>query len=87
MAKRVKMRLSDMDSAGIYYHNFHRVRRADGLTGWRYVLDQPLTADQIQQLKQWRNVSTGSAVHRYAPEIKYTTLIIWDKCLPGEVTA
>lgn len=81
MSRRRKMTLADLIDAGISYHNFHRVKNKYGLHGWRYVLDKPLTPEQLQSVKRWENVTTGTAQNRYAPEIKYNTLIIWDKCL------
>lgn len=82
MGRRRKMTLADMTSAGITYHDFHRVKNKYGLLGWLYVLDKPLTRDQFRALHtRWENVTTGTAQHRHAPEIQYSTLILWDRCL------
>lgn len=80
MARRKKMNLSDMLSAGIEYHNFQRVKNTAGEKGWRYILDKPLTAAQLEIVNGYRNTVVGGCHYRYAPEIQYTTLIILDKC-------
>jgi hypothetical protein len=81
MAHRRKMNVHDMYTAGIEYHAYSRVKNKHGLFGWRYVLCKPLTAEQIQAVKRWENTTISSVSYRYAPEIKYDTIIIWDKCL------
>lgn len=81
MGRRRKMTVGDMVNARIDYHNFLRVKNKHGLMGWRFILDRPLTPEQLQGLKRWENVTTGTAQHKHAPEIKYNTLILWDKCL------
>lgn len=79
--KRIKANVSDLYNLGIDYHAFQRVKRADGTTGTRFVLDKPLTPDQRDALSKFRNVVFSSCSLRYAPEIRYKTIILTDKCI------
>ena len=65
---------------GIDYHDFQRVKNTAGEYGYRYVLDKPLTAAQLEAVNGYKNTVVGGCRHRYAPEIQYTTLILLDKC-------
>lgn len=79
--KRKKMLLSDMINNGINYFNFNRVKNNSGVRGWRYILDKPLTKEQITFILNFKNVVIGECNYKYAPELKYNTLIIFDKCI------
>lgn len=81
MRKKQKMSLYDMDDLNIHYHDFQRVTNAEGLKGYRYTLDKPLTAEQLQAVNSYKNTIVSSCYYKYAPEIQYTTLILTDKCI------
>ena len=78
--KRKKMQLSDLIAANINYFAFSRVKNAAGVKGWRYVLEKPLTTEQLEAVKKYNNVILSSCAYRYAPELTYSTIIILDKC-------
>lgn len=83
--KRQKMNLSDMLNIGIEYHAFARVyspvtSKKKNL-GTLYVLSKPLTEDQKTFVLGWKNTTIGTAQSKSAPEIKYNTVTVWDKCL------
>ena len=76
--KRLKATFTDIPE----YFDFQRIQRADGLKGWRYLLDRPLTPEEREELpRRWRNLELSGARHRYAPEIRYDAVILWDKCV------
>lgn len=79
--KRIKARFSDLIDLDIEYHAFQRVKRCDGVTGTRFVLSKPLSDTQRKKLSAFRNIVFSSCAHKYAPEIRYETLIILDKVL------
>lgn len=79
--KRIKANATDLYNLGIDYHAFQSVKRADGTTGTRFVLDKPLTQDQRNALEKFRNVIFSSCSLRYAPEIQYETIILTEKCI------
>lgn len=79
--KRKKMLLSDMINNDINYFNFNRVKNNLGVSGWRYVLEKPLTDEQKIFILTFKNVVIGDCHYKYAPELKYNTLIIFDKCI------
>lgn len=66
-----------LDSIDNSYHAFQKVKGDKGI-GYRYVLSEPLTQEQKDYLKQYSNVVINSAQHKYAPEIKYDTVILLD---------
>ena len=75
---RIKATFTDIPE----YTAFQRIRRTDGLKGWRYTLDRPLTPEEREELpRRWRNLELSSARHRYAPEIQRDVVILWDKCI------
>lgn len=77
--KRIKARFSDLIGLDIEYHAFQGVRRNDGVKGTRFVLSKPLSDAQREKLSAFRNVVFSSCALKYAPEIRYETLIILDK--------
>lgn len=78
--KRQKMNFSDLINMNVNFHDFHRVHDSIGNKGTRYILSNPLTDEQIKVINNFKNTIISSCQYRYAPEIKYTTLIILDKC-------
>lgn len=81
MARRKKMGLSDLLALGISYHAYSRVKTPDGVYGYRYRLDKPPTDEQTAAILSWKNTRTGTAHHRFAPEITYSTVTIFDHCI------
>lgn len=81
--KRQKMRLSDLSEFGIWYHASQRIALPGNISGTRFVLDKPLTDDQIKAIAQYKNVVRRNVAYRQAPEIRYETLILTDKILPA----
>lgn len=79
--ERIKANATDLYKLGIDYHAFQRVRRADGTAGTLFVLDRPLTPGQRDALAKFRNVIFSECSLRYAPEIRYETVILTDKCI------
>lgn len=65
------------------YIAYSRVKRtADGLRGWRYVLDRGVSQDAINTLTNlFNNVSINTCAYKYAPELTHYTVTIWDKCI------
>lgn len=83
MGKRLKMNFWDFDKIGQCYHDFQRVSDNKGNEGYRYTLGKKLTQEQIDIIKSYKNTIISSCQHKYAPEIKYDTVIILDKCIKG----
>lgn len=67
-----------LNSIGNGYHNFSRVKGDNG-SGYRYTLSKPLTDEQKDYLSKYSNVDFGTAQYKYAPEIKYSTVILLDR--------
>jgi len=65
------------------YSAFQRVTKnksKNGVPFWMYRLTQVLSnEEQKALLEKHNNIAFGLAVHKYAPEIKYTTLLQFDK--------
>ena len=79
--KRKKFYFSDIINNNIFYHNFDRIKNAAGVKGWRYVLSEPLSDEKKQYILSFKNVVISECAHKYAPELKYNTLIVFDKCI------
>lgn len=79
--RKLKAYPSTLYDNNIAYFAFSRVKRLDGVTGYRYILSKALTDEQKQVLEKYNNVCYGTATYRYAPEQKYNTIILLDKCL------
>lgn len=79
--RRVKMNLPDMYLLNIEYHAFQRIKHPEHGYGVRYVLCKPLNDQQIAAVIKFKNTIMGNCQYRYAPEIKYDTLILYDKCI------
>lgn len=80
MPRKRKMCFRDFDSFGIHFVDAQRVKNSVGQSGWRYVLDKPLTEDQKSIISGFKNTIIGTVRHRYAPEILHDTVILTDKC-------
>lgn len=78
-----KLDIFDLYDMGIEYHDFQRVTKRDTKEkGYRYTLSKPLTDSQREQVMRYKNVILGGSCHyKYAPEIRYETLILMDKCI------
>ncbi len=79
--KRKKIDFRDFGKYGINYIAFQRVKNFNGVRGTRYILDKKLTPEQETAVRSWKNVTIGSATNRYAPEIKYNTVTLWERCI------
>ena len=51
------------------------------IRGTRYILGKPMTKQQEEYIKQFKNVVISTAQYRWAPEIKHQTIILTDVCL------
>ena len=67
-----------LDSIDNGYTGFAKVTGNKG-SGYRYTLSNKLTREQHDYLAQYDNVDFGIAQYRYAPEIKYDTVILLDR--------
>lgn len=67
-----------LDSINNGYTKFSKVKNDKGV-GYRYNLKNKLTREQHSYLEQYDNVFFGEAQYKYAPEIKYDTVILLDK--------
>ncbi len=80
MYKR-KMSFEDIIHLGIEYFAFRRVKCKNGLSGYLYVLDKPLSDGQRKAVSGYKNTVISTCTYRYAPEIKHDSLIILNKCI------
>ena len=78
--KRKKAGLMNLINAGVEYHAYQRIKNYIHGYGWRLTLDKPLTAEQKKALEGFKNLSFGECHHKYAPEIRYNTITLFDKC-------
>ena len=78
--KRQKMRFEDMNAIGIQFFDFHRVHNANNEKGYRYILCNPLTPEQVAFIQSFKNTIISECHCKYAPEIRHNTLIILNKC-------
>ena len=67
-----------LDSIDNGYHAFSKVSGEMG-SGYRYTLSNKLTQEQKDYLAQYSNVRIGDAKYKYAPEIKYDTVILLNR--------
>lgn len=79
--KRAKMNLSDFDFLKITYHASQRVKHPSYGYGTRFILCKPLTDEQITAIIRFKNTLCGNCHYKYAPEIQYNTLTLYDKCI------
>lgn len=76
--KKVKCYPSDLSKNNIFYHAFQRIKTIDNKKGYRYIIDKPLTDETRRELLKFKNVILSSCTLKYAPEIKYDTIILID---------
>ena len=67
-----------LDSIDNGYASFSKVNGAKGI-GYRYTLANKLTREQHDYLAQYDNIDFGEAQYKYAPEIKYDTVVLLDR--------
>jgi len=72
-----------LDENGWGYHNYQDVISKDGREGTRFTLSTNGKHTDFETLKNkilsfFPDAVFGNAQHRYAPEIKYATVIIFD---------
>ena len=67
-----------LDSIDNGYTGISKVKNNKGV-GYRYNLKNKLTREQHSYLEQYDNVFFGEAQYKYAPEIKYDTVILLDR--------
>ena len=79
--KKQKMYLGDMLDAGIDYIDFQCITEANKYSGYRYIIEKPLTEKQIAIINSYKNTIISYCYYRYAPEICYDTVILLDKCI------
>lgn len=80
---RKKMTAYDLLNMECYFFEERKVHRLDDKTikGIRYTLDNRLTDEQKEIILSYKNTEVGTCHYRYAPEIKYDTVIILNKCI------
>jgi len=78
--KRIKATLKDLIDNNISYFSFLRIKTPERGRGYRYILDKPLTPEQSQILKLFKNVYIGGCYCSNAPEIKHQYIILFDTC-------
>lgn len=78
-----KLNLRDMFVEGLNYVAFSRVtpgRSHNGIGYFRYRLENPLSErEQAILITRYNNIAFGESMFRYAPEIKYQTILVFDK--------
>ena len=78
-----KLNLIDMDAEGLTYVAFSRVtasRSRNGIGYFRYRLEKPLSeGEQAILIARYSNIAFGVAALRYSSQIKYQTLLVFDK--------
>ena len=79
--KRIKLNMYDLYDMGIDWSESHRVHDRYNNRGTRFVLNKQLTSNQLDIINNYKNVVISDCQYRYAPEIKYTTIILMDKCI------
>lgn len=79
--KRRKATATDLNNIRAYYHNSYRVKLNNGTRGTAYILDNSLTTEQHDFIGKFDNVHIGYSKCQYAPEIKHTAVILFDKCI------
>lgn len=80
MAKRIKATFEDLNRIGAYWTHSHRAT-AGGNKCEYFMLDKPLTQEQRNELTQFKNVKFAISRSEYAPELKRSVVILFDKCI------
>lgn len=85
-----------LDNYGLYkilksennngYIDFNRVRfyntaKNRNYYGYCYLIQLPLTMSQRVELEKYSNVELSTAQYKYAPELKYDTVIIMNNTI------
>lgn len=78
--KRIKANMGDLLAMGAGFYRSFRVK-ARGAYGTAFVLEKALTAEQREKLGAFRNVHIGTSGCTYAPEIRHTAVVLFDKCI------
>lgn len=82
---RIKMTIQDLYHIGVEYFASARVTNKNtGERGYRFILEKPLTAEQVEYISKFKNVILSDCYFKYAPEIKHPTILLLDKCRKGE---
>lgn len=78
--KRVKANIGDLINMGADFYRSFRVK-ARGVYGTAFVLEKPLSAEQAEKIKAFKNVHIGTSGCTYAPEVRHTAIVLFDKCI------
>lgn len=62
-----------------YYQRITKKRSSNGIACFLYRLCKNLTAEDLQYLKQFSNVSIGKCYYKYSPQQKHDYIKIYDK--------
>ena len=78
-----KLNLVDMDKEGLIYVAFSRVtasRSHNNIGYFIYRLEKPLSEkEQATLIAHYNNIAFSESMYRYAPQVKYQTLLVFDK--------
>ena len=80
MAKRIKATFEDLNRIGAYWTHSHRAAVKENKCEY-FVLDKPLTQEQRDELMKFKNVRFSILQSEYAPELKRSVVILFDKCI------
>lgn len=84
MARKRKMTMSDLYDLRVDWHVSRRIKNlATGNRGTEFILSKPLTDEQKTTILSYKNTVyfEKGASYRYAPEICYSTVLLYDKCI------
>ena len=72
-----------MDNERLVYFGFSRVTAnysRNGIGYFIYRLEKPLSEnEQAKLIARYNNIAFGKVMLRYAPQVKYQTLLVFDK--------
>lgn len=77
-----KLNLIDMDAEGIVFVAFSRVtakHSRNGIGYYRYILEKITDGQKARLNTHYNNIAFGEASLCYSPQIKYQTLLVFDK--------
>ena len=79
----------DPGTLGIDYHASSEFTTKDGRRGVRFILSHKLTPEQEKELKEYENaeIKPDAATYKYAPEIKYDVLYVFNDGEEAEAEA
>lgn len=79
--KPTKMNFQDLNRYGGYY-KYSRVKTKGGEKGYLYYLSQTLTETEKKEITtNYNNTDLFITSPEYAPEIKHTAVLIYDKAI------